>query len=85
MPLAITLPMPTDAVAPAWAALQKAKALEPNASPEERAWIEALAARYSADPKADRFLGNPRRFPRISHRPSLISHCHGSESLWDRL
>jgi tetratricopeptide (TPR) repeat protein len=50
----INLPMPPDAVAPAWAALQRARALEPKASPEERAWIEALAARYSADPKADR-------------------------------
>src|SRR5580692_3194305 len=50
----INLPMPADAVAPAWAALQKAKALEPKASAEERAWVEALAARYSADPKADR-------------------------------
>jgi tetratricopeptide (TPR) repeat protein len=50
----INLPMPDDAVAPAWAALQRAKALEAKASPEERAWIEALAARYSADPKADR-------------------------------
>jgi len=50
----INLPMPPDAVAPAWAALQKARALEPKASPEEHAWIEALAARYSADPKADR-------------------------------
>jgi len=50
----INLPMPPDAVAPAWAALQKARALEPKASPEEHAWIEALAARYSADTKADR-------------------------------
>lgn len=50
----INLPMPDDAVAPAWAALQRAKALEAKASPEERAWIEALSARYSADPKADR-------------------------------
>jgi tetratricopeptide (TPR) repeat protein len=50
----INLPMPADAVAPAWAALQKARALEDKASPEERAWIEALAARYSSDPKADR-------------------------------
>jgi tetratricopeptide (TPR) repeat protein len=50
----INMPMPADAVAPAWAALAKARALEPKASPEERAWIEALATRYSADPKADR-------------------------------
>jgi tetratricopeptide (TPR) repeat protein len=50
----INLPMPADAVAPAWQALGKARALEPKASPEEREWIEALAQRYSADPKADR-------------------------------
>jgi tetratricopeptide (TPR) repeat protein len=50
----INLPMPADAVAPAWQALQKARALEPYASSEEREWIEALATRYSKDPKADR-------------------------------
>ena len=50
----INLPMQQDAVAPAWDALGKAKALEARASPEEREWIEALAARYSQDPKADR-------------------------------
>jgi tetratricopeptide (TPR) repeat protein len=38
----------------AWEALAKARALEAKASPEEKAWIEALATRYSADPKADR-------------------------------
>ena len=50
----INLPMPDDAVAPAWQALGRARALAAGASPEERAWIEALASRYSADPKADR-------------------------------
>jgi tetratricopeptide (TPR) repeat protein len=50
----INLPMPDDAVAPAWRALERARALEPKASASEREWIEALAARYSADPKADR-------------------------------
>ncbi len=50
----INLPMPEDAVAPAWEALQRARALAPKASPAERAWIEALSTRYSADPKADR-------------------------------
>jgi tetratricopeptide (TPR) repeat protein len=48
----INLPMPADAVAPAWQALGRARALEDRASPEERDWIEALAARYL--PKADR-------------------------------
>jgi tetratricopeptide (TPR) repeat protein len=50
----INLPMPPDAVAPAWQALQQATRLEPKATPHERAWIEALAARYAKDPKADR-------------------------------
>ncbi|HEY1963107.1 MAG TPA: hypothetical protein VGG69_11860, partial [Rhizomicrobium sp.] len=50
----INLPMQPDAIAPALAAIQMARALEPHASPEEVAWIEAAAARYSADPKADR-------------------------------
>jgi tetratricopeptide (TPR) repeat protein len=50
----INLPMQDDAVAPAWQALDRARALEAKASPEERDWIEALAVRYSADPKADR-------------------------------
>ncbi|MEI9993837.1 MAG: hypothetical protein WDM91_04525 [Rhizomicrobium sp.] len=50
----INLPMPADADKPAWQALQNAVALERYASPEERGWIDALATRYSADPKADR-------------------------------
>jgi len=48
------LPMQADAVAPAWAALARARALEAKASPEERAWIEALAVRYAEHPPADR-------------------------------
>jgi tetratricopeptide (TPR) repeat protein len=50
----INLPMQPDAAAPAVAAVQMARALEPHASPEETAWIEALAARYSSDQNADR-------------------------------
>ncbi|HEX5379303.1 MAG TPA: tetratricopeptide repeat protein [Phenylobacterium sp.] len=50
----INLPMPPDAVAPAWEALERARALAPRASPAERAWIAALGQRYSPDPKADR-------------------------------
>jgi len=49
----INLPMQPDAVAPAAAAGETARSLEPHASPEEKAWIEALAVRYSTDPKAD--------------------------------
>ena len=50
----INLPMPPDAVAPAWQALQQARRLEPKATPHERAWIGALSVRYAKDPKADR-------------------------------
>jgi tetratricopeptide (TPR) repeat protein len=50
----INLPMPPDAVAPAWQALQQAERLAPKASPREQAWIAALATRYAKAPKADR-------------------------------
>lgn len=50
----INMPMPPDAVAPAWQALQRAQALAPKASSREQAWITALAARYAENPKADR-------------------------------
>src|SRR6202040_1823671 len=46
----INLPMQADAVAPAWAALGNARALESHASPEEGEWIDALASRYSNAP-----------------------------------
>ena len=38
----------------AWEAIQKARALARQATPRERALIEALAVRHSAEPKADR-------------------------------
>jgi tetratricopeptide (TPR) repeat protein len=50
----INLPMMPDANAPAWAALENARSLEAKASPEEAAWIEALAARYAQTPPEDR-------------------------------
>ena len=50
----INLPMQEDALAPAYAAAQKAKALAGNASPREQALINALAVRYGSDPKAAR-------------------------------
>jgi len=40
--------------ADAWARLQRAQALAPNASERERAFIQALASRYAQDPPADR-------------------------------
>jgi len=50
----INLPMQEDAVAPAFAAAQKASALASSASPREQALIAALAQRYAPEAKADR-------------------------------
>jgi tetratricopeptide (TPR) repeat protein len=49
----INKPMDSEAHKAAYEALQKAMALRPKASPAERAYIDALAKRYSADAKAD--------------------------------
>src|SRR5262245_12686954 len=55
----INMPMPEEAIAPAYAAIQKAQALAADGAKNpvaarERALITALATRYSPDPKADR-------------------------------
>jgi tetratricopeptide (TPR) repeat protein len=50
----INLPMDTSRVAPAWDASYNAVRLSINVSPRERAFIDALSRRYSADPTANR-------------------------------
>jgi tetratricopeptide (TPR) repeat protein len=50
----INLLMQEDAVAPAYAAAQRAKALAEKASPREQTLIGAIAVRYGIDPKAAR-------------------------------
>jgi tetratricopeptide (TPR) repeat protein len=50
----INAPMDQASVAPAFEAIGRAQALAAQASPKERALIEALAARYSADASAER-------------------------------
>ena len=50
----INAPMEAAALAPTLQALARAQALAPAAPPLDRALIAGLAARYSADPKADR-------------------------------
>jgi tetratricopeptide (TPR) repeat protein len=50
----INAPMVEEAVAPAFAAVQKAQALAAKSSARERALIAALAARYVADAKTER-------------------------------
>jgi tetratricopeptide (TPR) repeat protein len=50
----INLPMQDDAVAPAFAAAAKARALASNATAREQALIAALSTRYTQDAKAER-------------------------------
>lgn len=55
----LNLPMMPDVVVQAYQAIQKAQAHKHKVSGRERAFIEALAARYTDDPKADRASYNP--------------------------
>lgn len=50
----INVPMQPEANAPAWAALARAVALKDKLPPRERVLVEALQARYAAEPPADR-------------------------------
>jgi tetratricopeptide (TPR) repeat protein len=50
----INLPMQEDAVAPAFAAAEKALMLAPKTTPREQALIAAISTRYTKDEKADR-------------------------------
>jgi tetratricopeptide (TPR) repeat protein len=50
----INVPMDEKAIAPAAAAAAKARELAANATPSEKMLIEAVSARYSSDPKAER-------------------------------
>jgi tetratricopeptide (TPR) repeat protein len=50
----INAPMGPEGARAGWEALQEAQRRTPDASAEEREYIDALAKRYSADPDADR-------------------------------
>lgn len=50
----INAAMEAGAVPTAWEAIQRAITLSPSASPKERAYIAALATRYTAEPVEDR-------------------------------
>lgn len=50
----INVPMGDDAASNAWQAIQKAKELSPYASAQEKAYINALSLRYTAEPVSDR-------------------------------
>jgi len=50
----INAPMAAAAEAEAWALIERARAVAASVSEKERAYIEALAARYSPEPEPDR-------------------------------
>ena len=50
----INLPMDTSAAGPSYDAAQKALKYSSSTTPKERAYIDALAKRYSSDPSANR-------------------------------
>ena len=90
--LNINLPMAEEAVAPAFAAMQKARTLAAKASPREQALITALSARYVEDPKADRGTAGYRLCRRDGQRRGAIpggqrdrgavrGSGHGSQSM----
>jgi tetratricopeptide (TPR) repeat protein len=82
----VNAPMDTGAVAPAWAALQKAqRAAARHGTRAERALISALAKRYAAAPPADRarldsayataMLAVARRYPADDDAQSLAAEA----------
>src|SRR5262245_20486484 len=89
----INLPMQEPAIAPAYAAAQKAKALAAKASPREQALINALVARYSSDPKAARppldaayaagMAKAAKQFPRDDEIATLYAESVMDLSPWD--
>lgn len=89
----INAPMGGEAIAPAMAATERAMALRAGASERERALIEALSRRYSADAAADRSALNgayaaamaevARRFPGDPDILSLYGDALMNLSPWD--
>ncbi len=89
----INAPMMPEAHAPAWAALSRAVALKSQASERERALIEALEKRYSADPKAERatldkayadaMLAAAARFPADDTITTLFAESAMDTQPWD--
>ena len=81
----INAPMDTAAVAPAWAALQKAQKASRYATPAERALIAALGKRYASAPPADRarldsayataMVGVAQRYPGDDDAQSLAAEA----------
>jgi len=89
----INAPMMPEANAPALAALSRALALKGHASERDRALIEALEKRYSADPKAERaaldkayadaMLAAAARFPGDDTITTLFAEAAMDTQPWD--
>ncbi|MDZ4739135.1 MAG: hypothetical protein SGJ03_04445 [Alphaproteobacteria bacterium] len=89
----INMPMMPDAVAPATHAIGMAQKLAPGASVAERAYIAALAKRYSSDAAADRgaldkafmqaMRGVAKRYPRDLDAQTLYAEALMDTSPWD--
>ncbi len=89
----VNAPMMPEAVAPAMAALGRAQARAPDAPAKDRALIEALAKRYSADPKAvraeldvayaDAMRGVARRYPADDTLQVLYAEAIMDTQPWD--
>lgn len=89
----LNLPMKPDVVPQAWEAIQKAMALRHRATPRERAYIEALAARYAKDPAADRDALNAayaaamkrvhERYPEDTDAATLYASALMNQSPWN--
>jgi tetratricopeptide (TPR) repeat protein len=89
----INAPMEPSAIGPAWAAIDKAKALAKHNSPSEKGLIEALSKRYDKNPKADRkrldeayaaAMGKlAERFPKDAEIATLYAESLMDLTPWD--
>ena len=89
----INLPMSPEAGKQAYEAIQKARELAANARPEERAYIDALAVRYSAAPDAKRDVLDAAyadamekvwaRYPKDADAGALYAEAMMDQQPWD--
>lgn len=89
----INAPMDQESQRKAYEAIQKAKARSANVSPRERAYIRALAVRYSTDPDADRKARDQayadamrkvmREYPDDLDAPTLLAEALMDLHPWD--
>ncbi|MEX5220063.1 MAG: hypothetical protein NW701_19755 [Nitrospira sp.] len=89
----INLPMSPEAGKHAYEAVQKARALASTATPEERAYIDALAVRYSAEPEdkrealdaayADAMGKVWARYPNDADAGALYAEAMMDQQPWD--